>query len=361
MIPTNAISANKENQTDFYAIISACIKYENKSLNLPLSMIPSPIENDFFYLFDALNQSTNWKRENIILLINENATKQNLTNAFQKMSNLVDSNDIFLFSWAGHGSIMNDTDGDEKKYNPTDFYDEIICPYDINVINSSLVNALSDDELEYYFSNINAKGKCLLFESCFSGGLISENETNQSLFQHGLYTDIASSITETIDVDKKNNVVVMSTIPNHLSRLGVHGFSLTYSLAKAFENTNNDKNNDGFISIEEAFNNAKKRYVIESAAPFMLSWIYFYLSMKLGLHNLAFKIPFFKQFYEKPFVRNIYEFLYEKHPFLSTTGLIFISYTLMQLKTYLQNGFFVLNYPNMYDGYPQDLPIIQTT
>jgi len=98
--------------TTYYAIIAACSEYKDSNNSLPIP------ENKLTILYNVLVNADNWHEDNIILLLNENATKQNIVNAFDEMANLVTQNDIFLFSWSGHGSQVLDDDGDERAYDP---------------------------------------------------------------------------------------------------------------------------------------------------------------------------------------------------------------------------------------------------
>ena len=261
-------------ETEYYALIVACSKYNDTRNNIPpIHPIPEILLKPLYY---SLLQADNWKKENIILLLNENATRTRIINALLEMSQRVDSNDIFLFSWAGHGSIIHDVDGDEKENNPGDKYDEVICPYDTTVINGTLTNVLTDDELDYYFSKIDAKGMCLIFECCFSGGLTSKfNYT----------TTCIDTIPSTLDVDGENRVIITSTPPNHIGYICGYEFGLTNSFAKTLRNNSHDTNKDGFISAEEAFRYAKRRYHTESAL-FLMSLLLRKMLLKLLLKTL---------------------------------------------------------------------------
>ena len=155
----------EEDETEYYAVIAACSRYLKPWDNLPVR------EEVLKNLYRALINAPNWDEDNIILLINNESTKENITKALEEMAGRVTSNDVFLFSWQGHGNEVPDLDGDED-----DGYDEIICPYDCyNDFPRGLVNYITDDELNEYLSNISAKGMLLTFDSCLSGGLIDSD------------------------------------------------------------------------------------------------------------------------------------------------------------------------------------------
>ena len=127
--------------------------------------------------YESLLQSKNWDEHNIILLLNEKATKNNITSALQYMANIIEPEDYFVFSWSGHGSETFDTNGDERNYDPKDTLDEIICPYDILAGDDTWINMITDDELDSYFSNITCKGMTLIFDCCLSGGMVDRTRT----------------------------------------------------------------------------------------------------------------------------------------------------------------------------------------
>jgi hypothetical protein len=225
-----------DSNKEFYAIIAGCTKYEDSRYNLPgFPWKPFP-ESTMKYVYEVINDSSNWNSENIVLLFNENATKQKIVDNLIDMGKKIDGDDIFLFSWTGHGTQVKDIDGDEG-----DGLDEAIRPYD-----TDYENVITDDELDSYFSRIGAEGLFLMFESCYSGGLIDvEAQQNYSF----------------VDVDDDRRVVVMSTPPDKKG----YGLitmacpiSMLYSIA--LSNNSCDTNLDGWISAEEAFTFVNETY-----------------------------------------------------------------------------------------------------
>jgi hypothetical protein len=342
-----------EEETEYYAIIAACSEYKNQSHNLPPPPF-EPISEDILKnLYCSLVDSDNWNESHIILLLNENATKKNITNAFEEMAGRVGPQDIFLFSWSGHGTLVPDEDGDESLIDPDDKYDEAICPYDAELV----TDMLTDDELDFYFSSINAKGMCLFFESCVSGGIVSENTDK-------VVTDLAHDIIRgnfnSYDIDGTNRIVIMSTRPNRVCTLGASGFSLTNSMAKSFGSLARDSNGDGFISAEEAFKIARRLYIVESSMPYIMYWLSAYISIKSGLYRLVYKIPILKYIYNIPLMKRIMEFLYnEKYPVWSATRLLAIYWLYQQYRSLSYNGLLMENWANIRDDYVGELPIIE--
>jgi hypothetical protein len=273
------------NTTRYFAVICACSKYENPLYNLPSQMFPAP-ESKLRVLYDALLQTKNWEKDNMILLLNENATKENIVQALQQMAARVGPNDIFLFTWNGHGYEVPDLDGDEARWDANDTTDEVILPYNVS-------NYLTDDELGYYFSNIHAKGKCLIFESCLSGDLIDRNESktlqndasNSERFtivtQAGFFQN--SDNPNPMDVNGNNTIVIMSSLPDMLcySTYMTHS-PLLFSVADAIQHsTKYDKNKDGYLSVEEIFWVARPLTLMQSMVHQMSKWMVTYLFFQI--------------------------------------------------------------------------------
>ncbi|UCH72562.1 MAG: caspase family protein [Thermoplasmatales archaeon] len=264
---------------EYYAVIACCFRYKNSSYDI----LDVAYTNEKI-LYDVLISSNNWKEENIILLLNENATKENITAALVEMSEQVGPNDIFLFSWRGHGGRIPDLDGDEKIYDSRDNYDEIICPYDMKIVNYTFKNVFTDDELNNYFSDINSKGMCLIFDSCYSGGLVTKKLTGIKKILYGPKHNTNKSGINSHDVDGENRVVIMATPPEkaqYSNRFGsdisiississilyYHFFLNDSGVYYYLFNLINDEGS--FISFEEIFKAAKVLYAIDN----LVFWI----------------------------------------------------------------------------------------
>lgn len=251
----NVSVVSEDNETSYYAVIAACSQYNNSRKNIPKKPFPPVPDHKLKALYSSLLTYPNWKEENIILLLNEEATRENIILAFENMSQRVTSNDIFLFQWQGHGSEIIDDNNDEL-----DGTDEIICPYDIDG-NKTVV--LSDDDLNYYFSQINAKGQIIIIESCLSGGLVNGEN----------------------DIDQGDRVIILSTLPNAIGRgTFLFGFPMNFGIAASLNQELNisakDKNGDGFISIQECFNRAKYIILGENSVYWGIAGSWILLNLK---------------------------------------------------------------------------------
>jgi len=290
-----------DNETTYYAVIAAASQYNDSKKNIPKRPFPPTSDFKLKALYSTLLTYPNWKEENIILLINEDATKENIVRALENMSQRVTDRDVFLFQWCGHGSSVLDDDGDE-----TDGYDEIICPYDLDK-NKSVY--LTDDMLNSNFSKIKAKGQIIIIESCLSGGLAGGGN----------------------DIDQENRVVILSTLPNSLGRGSyLFGFPLitgaSIALHQQFNFSAKDHNNDGFLSIEETFQTSKFITLGTNALYWVTYWIYMLIDTKDVVFSL-------KQ--------------------------ITVAFLFLESLSILLTGHFVLNIPHIIDNYPGELHLVQ--
>lgn len=359
----NKITTNA-GEIEYYAVIAACASYEHPEANLPIG------EFKLKSLYRTLLLSSNWKESNIILLVNDHtnsplkysggATRANIIKALEEMAIKVDDNDVFLFSWQGHGSEVPDEPlGDEGIF---DRFDEVICPYDCYRkpgLSGDLANYITDDELGQLFSNIKGEGQFLIFESCLSGGLVSGgifsidadgdgriNSEEANIYNEEMDPEFEPD-TNSDDVDGRGRVVLVSTLDGTLGRASwLTGFPMTVALSFAMKKSilggAKDKDNDGYISAEEAFKWARPRVFAQNGIMWMGIWTYFFVI----------EYEFQKETGEPdPWAAA-----------LAATKLVFSEFCYVQVVTLLSSGHFMLNWPHMKDGYKsflKDLPIIE--
>jgi hypothetical protein len=99
----------------------------------------------------------------IKLLLNEQATAQNIRQAFREW--LIEGTapgDRVFFLYAGHGSQLTDDNGDEP-----DGKDETLAPY--NVDPRTGANQIRDDEFERMMRQLSQRLVVMVFDSCHSG------------------------------------------------------------------------------------------------------------------------------------------------------------------------------------------------
>jgi hypothetical protein len=168
--------------------------------------------------------------KNIKKLIEENATKQKILNdPFEWLiNNNVKEEDIVIFFFSMHGSKIQD----QYPYDEPDGYDEFIIPYDYKNNN----NYILDEELNMSFNSLELKNLLLIFETCYSGGMIDGKR------------DLSFSGRVIITSSKANE----SSWPMYLRNRWLFPNFLFKGLSGAA-----DLNNDMKISAEEAYKYAE--------------------------------------------------------------------------------------------------------
>ncbi len=129
--------------------------------------------NDIKIINDALIKQ-GFKSENIKVVSDENATRQNIIDAIKKeLVSSVKKGDIAYFHFSGHGQQKPDQDGDE-----IDGYDECLVPYDSPKKFQAGVNEgqflITDDEIDVLLTDVRiqlgTKGHLFVsLDACHSG------------------------------------------------------------------------------------------------------------------------------------------------------------------------------------------------
>lgn len=233
-------------RAEYFAVIAACSRYENPAFNIPKFPALPFSDAKLLVLRDALLQAPNWREENIIVLLNDNATRAHILRALKDMAGRVGPDDYFLFAWSGHGTQVPDADGDESTPYAGDAADEAICPHDIARESDTLANVITDDELDRYFSAISCRGMTLVFDCCLSGGMVDTDAAASSLVQSFA---MRLQRAQAGDVNGTNRVVLMSTRADYLERgIFLTGFPLMTGLAFASIHAElSDRNDDGAV------------------------------------------------------------------------------------------------------------------
>lgn len=127
-------------------------------------------DKDVPYVLELLNNAGYGQ---VITLINDEATKDGIVSAFQKLAQSCQKDDIVYVHFSGHGQQMSDVDGDETD----DGLDECWIPYDAYrrpCDEDRGEKHLIDDEVNSLLNNvrdkIGSRGKMLVVvDACHSG------------------------------------------------------------------------------------------------------------------------------------------------------------------------------------------------
>jgi len=320
-LESHRVHSSGHGETEYWGVIVGIADYDGRENDLPVSNAHMRL------IYDTLVSKDNWDDDHVKLLLNDEAKQQDILDALDWLIVNADENDIVLFSYQGHGSSIDDDNGDE-----TDGKDEGIVAWE------GIEGIIIDDVLDEKFDNINAEGMMLIFHSCLSGGLIDESvqieskpcnnyrigfeQVNQRTTKSdlGVYSaDIESELqaqkryieryTEefTTDIEGDGRVILMSSMDQGLALAFP---SLTRHVAYGFDGRA-DENNDDIITAEEA-----SIYAKDSVEKMFLL---FFLIFPPGI----------------------------------------ISFILSEIISKIRNGYWVIPIPQIYDGYIGDLPIIE--
>lgn len=111
-------------------------------------------DKDVPYVVEMLNRA-GYSNSNILTLINNKATKENIVDAFNMLIRRCHTNDIVYIHFSGHGQRVTDLDGDEN-----DGWDESWIPYDAYKNYNPKDNGdkhLIDDEVYLFLNKLKTK------------------------------------------------------------------------------------------------------------------------------------------------------------------------------------------------------------
>ena len=110
--------------------------------------------NDVEVLAQVLQERYGFRQENLILL--RDGTRQQIMSAFNRISDLADSNDSVLIYYGGHGQYINNRG------------------FWVPVDGKTRANYISNADILASLGEIKAKHKLLISDSCFSGQLFAK-------------------------------------------------------------------------------------------------------------------------------------------------------------------------------------------
>lgn len=117
-------------------------------------------------LSGCVNDANDWAQawdyrgfDDVQVLVDQAATRQNILQGIATGVGQLDSGDILVVCYSGHGTWVPDMSGDEP-----DRRDEALCPYDYRS------GVISDDDLFRLFTVAHRQARCIMIsDSCHSG------------------------------------------------------------------------------------------------------------------------------------------------------------------------------------------------
>ena len=191
-----------------------------------------------------INNTHNWKEENILLILNENATKNKIHDAINVwLDEKEDENDIVLIVFEGHGWKL--------PLSKRKLGNACICTYN-ETKEHRIEDRITDIELDSWLDELESKHMCIILDSCYSGRMFSLRQSGRVLLAAGGRHFFCG-------VDESDALGG-----------GIFSFFLMQGLKGV-----GDVNNDGWVTPEEAFRYAKIPVIVTSIYtefPFIIKW-----------------------------------------------------------------------------------------
>ena len=193
--------------------------------------------NDIETMRQILLTRWGFAEKNIRLLTDEAATRAGILAALDQLVSDTGPNDLVYFHYSGHGSQVEDLNGDETD----DHLDETLVPQDGR---SGDVRDITDDELDAIFARLRAKTALIVLDSCHSGTATRSLDIRTRSVPQDNRIDIykkaedAKPKTRAIVPVVTSRYVVMTGAASHQEALDgpvdgrYHGF-FTYSLSRS--------------------------------------------------------------------------------------------------------------------------------
>jgi len=225
--------AHKNNEPDKYALLVMGDNEERHVINFSVayqSLLDNGFKKENIYILtdDGDDSVTNFP-------IDDFSSKSSLEIILTHLAEKVDETDLMFIYFNNHGQRNTIDYYDPKK--PDTLITKIISKFGLSQENLNK-NNVSEIELEKYLETINPRQGILLFGFCYSGGFAKR-------LGKGNWTAVASSQPEQLSY---------SWITHNFDR------NFMYALSKDKKN-NRDLNNDGKVSLQEAFIYAKFTHI----------------------------------------------------------------------------------------------------
>lgn len=229
---TVTYSEKDKTKAKLYALVVGINKYQNPRYELNYALpdataIKNQLEKGGAALFESIVVKT---------LFEGQATKANVINAFNEMSSTVQEQDMFIFYYAGHGT-MSEAPANE-------FY---IVPQDVTQLygNETLLKekAISASEIKKLSMAINAQKQVFIIDACHSAGALNSAVTRGAAEEKAIGQLARSTGTFWLTAAGSEQFAT------EFAQLG-HGV-FTYSLLEALQGKDAGIISDGSLTIRE--------------------------------------------------------------------------------------------------------------
>jgi len=197
--------------------------------------------NDIATMKQILITRWGFDERHITLLTDEAATRAGMLAALEQFVREAGPDDTVYFHYSGHGSQVQDTNGDEKD----DGLDETLVPQDGR---TGDVRDITDDELDALFARLRSKTAMIVLDSCHSGTATRSLDIRTRSIPKDTRTDLYRNAEAAVPKTRAvvpvvtSRYVVMTGAASHQEALDgpvdgrYHGF-FTYALSKSLSSS----------------------------------------------------------------------------------------------------------------------------
>jgi len=221
-----------------YAVIIGVSDYQDPDIR-DLEFSRADAESIYEFVTDP--RIGGFPKENVKLLMDEQATREAISETIGEwLPRQVESDDMVLLVYSGHGGVEADLTGEEPDGNS-----KYLIPHDAR-LGSLFSTAILNSTMTTMLERINSNQIVFLLDCCYSGGFgdtqgaIRSIASRTTRVQTDVYRDFSGS----------GRVVISASLPNQLSmelpELN-HGL-FTYNLLRGISGEA-DTNQDGFIAL----------------------------------------------------------------------------------------------------------------
>lgn len=194
-----------------YAVIVGVEKYDGTVSDLTASVDDAERVYQFFLSFTP--------SENIVLLRDKTATKQNILHAMETLFKKASEDDMVVFYFSGHGAPG------------------MFCPHNIKGGRMGLWHT----EIKHYFKQSKAKTKLCIADACYAGSIRG-------------HSNAAAQATSHSTPAGDNVIIFMSSRDNEVSIENPYQFSGIFTKHLLLGMLGNaDNNNDGVVNAYELY------------------------------------------------------------------------------------------------------------
>ena len=226
--PVELVSDNATKSSTCYVLSIGINQYKNGKMNLNYA---KPDAQSFSAMMSEKSTRL-FKKIELYTLYDEDATREKILNKLDELASKASQEDVFIFYYAGHGSIVDD----KFYFIPT----ENVRLYDASSLNKEAIEA---SMLQDKFSRIHALKQLIIMDACQSGGSVEL-----------LATRGASEEKAIAQLSRSAGIHVMASagseqFATEFAELG-HGL-FTYVLIKALQGEADGAPKDGKVTIYE--------------------------------------------------------------------------------------------------------------